>query len=238
MKRILKIFAIGIVLGLALVALQRFFGLDEDVFMRGYWIAAPAIILAAALINILYNASYLRRLRRAVPLLEEDKPQEYIAAVKALLQTAKGRRMRSILTLNLAAGYVSAKEFDTAIPMLEGMDDKELWNSAARVVHRINLSMSCFETGQYQRAADLYRENEALLARYRENKIYGANIAILDAIAALVNRRYEEGEAILDRAVQTWPDPRFQRVFEEIRLTLGEMRDQEPAADGEETSGC
>ncbi len=59
--------------------------------MRGYWIAAPAIIIGAVLINVFYNLVYLNKMRKIAKLLREQKPQEYIDGIEALLKTAKGK---------------------------------------------------------------------------------------------------------------------------------------------------
>ena len=40
MKRIMKIFIIGVCIGIVALLIQKSFHIDEDVFMRGYYIAA------------------------------------------------------------------------------------------------------------------------------------------------------------------------------------------------------
>ena len=57
MKRILRIVSFGICLGLVLLIVQKGFQIDEEIFMHTYWIIAPAIIIGAVLVNVLYNIS-------------------------------------------------------------------------------------------------------------------------------------------------------------------------------------
>ena len=124
--------------------------------------------------------------------------------------------MRNILELNLAAGYIEAKQFDIAIPMLEKLSHERLSGSSVNVVHKINLCLSYFETAQYEKAITVYNENQGLFQQYRHHKIYGGNIAILDIIAAIINEQYNQAEELLDTAKKMYDDPRLQKSFREI----------------------
>ncbi len=59
MKKIAKILIIGICFGLTLLVLKIIFGIDDADFMRGYWIAAPAIVVDVLIINVFYNLFFL-----------------------------------------------------------------------------------------------------------------------------------------------------------------------------------
>ena len=122
-----------------LLLLKISFGIDDAAFMHGYWIAAVAIVLGAVLINVCYNLIYFNKVKKIAKLLSEEKPQEYIDGIENLLKTAKGKILRNILELNLAAGYIEAKQFDIAIPMLEKLSHERLSGSSVNVVHKINL---------------------------------------------------------------------------------------------------
>lgn len=91
MKHILKVIGIGVVLGLVLLFFKQVLNLPEDVFMKYYWIFGVGVIVAAVLFNILYIRGYQKKMKAAALLLEQSKPQEYIKAVEALRQKAKGR---------------------------------------------------------------------------------------------------------------------------------------------------
>ena len=136
----------------------------------------------------------------------------WIAAVAIVLV----KILRNILELNLAAGYIEAKQFDIAIPMLEKLSHERLSGSSVNVVHKINLCLSYFETTQYEKAITVYNENQGLFQQYRHHKIYGGNIAILDIIAAIINEQYNQAEELLDTAKKMYDDPRLQKSFREI----------------------
>ena len=224
MKKKVKIIVLGFCLGLGLVAIQIILQIDKDVFMTGYWIAALIALTGVLLVNILYNVSYQRRMKQIAPLLEAGRPQEYIAGVERLLETAKGQNLRKILTMNLAAGYIDLKQFNKAIELLEGISDKKLVGTAVKTVYRLNLCTCYFQTAQGEKALALYRDSQKVFEPQRGGKLYGGNIAILDMLAAIQGKEYDRAEALLDRARQTWPDTRFQAAFQEVANTLSEIK--------------
>lgn len=216
MKRIMKIFILGVCIGIVALLIQKSFHIDEDVFMRGYYIVAIVIIIGAVLFNILYNRYYFKKVRVLSEQLLEEKPQAYIEGIQTLLKTAKGRYLQNTLRLNLTAGYMEQKRFDEAIEILEGLSDKQRKGAVVNVVYCINLFICYFETNQYEKATALYQANAQLLQKFRGRKSYGANIAILDALMAIMKKEYLEAEDLLEKAKQTYDAPQFQKAFQEI----------------------
>ncbi len=214
-------------MGFGLAGIQIILQIDKAVFMTGYWIAALVVLTGVLLVNILYNVSYQRRMKQIAPLLEAGKPQEYIEGVEQLLKTAKGQSLKTILTMNLSAGYIDLKEFDKAIELLEGISDKKLVGTAVKTVYRLNLCTCYFNTDQGEKALKLYNDSQKIFEAQRGGKLYGVNIAILDMLAAIQNRRYDQAEELLDRARQTWGEPRFQEAFQEIENTLTEIKKEQ-----------
>lgn len=224
MKRILKIFIIGVCIGIVALLIQKFFHIDEDVFMRGYYIVAIVIIIGAVLFNILYNRYYFKKVRDLSEQLLEEKPQAYIEGIQTLLKTAKGRYLQNTLRLNLTAGYMEQKRFEEAIQILEGLSNKQRKGAVVNVVYCINLFICCFETNQYEKATALYQANAQLLQKFRGGKSYGANIAILDIQTAIIKKDYEEAEDLLEKAKQTYDTPQFQKAFQEISAKLNGIK--------------
>lgn len=227
MKRIWKIIVIGVCSGLVLVALQMALHIDRDVFLRWYWAAAAVVVLGAVLVNVGYNIFYQKRMQKLVPLLEAQKPREYIAGVEQLLKTAKGQSLRNILTMNLSAGYIDLKEFSKAIELLEGISDRRLVGTAVKTVCRLNLCTCYFQTGQGEKALALYRDSQSIFEAQRKGGLYGGNIAIVDILAAVQKQEYSQAERLLDRARRTWDAPRFQEAFQEIEQVLTEIKKEQ-----------
>ena len=208
MKRIMKIFIIGVCIGIVALLIQKSFHIDEDVFMRGYYIAAIVIVIGAVLFNILYNRYYFKKVRVLSEQLLEEKPQAYIEGIQTLLKTAKGRYLQNTLRLNLTAGYMEQK--------LEGVSEKQRKGAVVNVVYCINLFICYFETNQYEKATALYQANTQLLQKFRGGKSYGANIAILDTLMTIMKKDYQEAEDLLEKAKQIYDAPPFQKAFQEI----------------------
>lgn len=227
MKRIWKIIVIGVCSGLVLVALQMALHIDRDVFLRWYWAAAAVVVLGAVLVNVGYNIFYQKRMQKLVPLLEAQKPREYIAGVEQLLKTAKGQSLRNILTMNLSAGYIDLKEFSKAIELLEGISDRRLVGTAVKTVCRLNLCTCYFQTGQGEKALALYRDSQSIFEAQRKGGLYGGNIAIVDILAAIQKQEYSQAEQLLNRARRTWDAPRFQEAFQEIEQVLTEIKKEQ-----------
>lgn len=216
MKRIMKIFILGVCIGIVALLIQKSFHIDEDVFMRGYYIVAIVIIIGAVLFNVLYNQYYFKKVRILSEQLLEEKPQAYIEGIQTLLKTAKGRYLQNTLRLNLTAGYMEQKRFGEAIEILEGLSEKQRKGAVVNVVYCINLFICYFETNQYEKATALYQANTQLLQKFRRGKSYGANIAILDTFMAIMKKDYQEAEDLLEKAKQTYDAPPFQKAFQEI----------------------
>lgn len=227
MKQALKIIAFGVCLGLILVFIQITFQIEKNAFIRGYWIIAPAIVIGAVLFNVIYNISYQRKMRRIAALLDAGEQKEYIAEVEKLLQTAKGESLRNILKLNLAAGYIDIKQYDTAINMLEELADKRLSGSAPKMIRRLNLCMSYFYAAQYDKATKLYDESQRFFEPYRSSAAYGASIAVVDVLAAVRNEEYDRANQLLDKAKESWKNPRFQNAFQELSAFIIEQRNEQ-----------
>ena len=108
------------------------------------------------------------------------------------------------------------KRFEEAIEILEGLSHKQRKGAVVNVVYCINLFICYFETNQYEKATALYQANTQLLQKFRGGKSYGANIAILDTLMAIMKKDYQEAEDLLEKAKQTYDAPQFQKAFQEI----------------------
>lgn len=220
MKRIGKVFLFGVCLGLVLVLIQNSFQIPEDVFMKGYWIAAIVVVLGALIINISYNLYYTAKMKKLLPLLFGGEPRGYIEGMEALIKTAKGKTLRSTLELNLAAGYMEEKDYGTAISLLEAVELRQLRVDSARVVRAINLCESYFLAGQTEKAQTLYDSSRPLFAKFRTGKLYGGNIAIVDVLEEISRGEFHQAKILLDKAKSTYEEPYLQKAYEEIGAIL------------------
>lgn len=220
MKRIGKVFLFGVCLGLVLVLIQNSFQIPEDVFMRGYWIGAIVVVLGALIINISYNLYYTAKMKKLLPLLFGGEPRGYIEGMEALRKSAKGKTLRGTLELNLAAGYMEEKDYETAISLLEAVEPRQLRVDSARVVRAINLCESYFLAGHTEKAQTLYDSSRPLFAKFRTGKLYGGNIAIVDVLEEISRGEFHQAKILLDKAKSTYQEPYLQKAYEEIGAIL------------------
>ena len=104
-KRVLKIVGLGLLFGVAMVAVMEFFRIDRGLFIKWYWIIAAVFLAVVVAVNVLYNNGYRKKVAALLPLLKENKTEEYLKGMEVLLDSAKGERLREGLRLNIAAGY-------------------------------------------------------------------------------------------------------------------------------------
>lgn len=180
MKRVKAVIVVGICLGIVLLAVQTGMGIDSDVFMRNYWMAAPFLVIGTVVIYVGYQVYYQRKMQKLAGLLAQGKAKEYVDEMLKLRESARGKDLRNVIDLNLAAGYVESKQYGAAVMILESLREEDIGNENLRVVYCINLCMSYFESGRKEKARKLYGENRELFEKYRGGKMYGECIGKLD----------------------------------------------------------
>lgn len=216
---IIVIIVLCAVLGVALGLIQRRFQIDLLRVLIGCWIVSLVCWLAWAL----YNLSYWRKLQALLPLLRGEKAREYIRGVEKLLQTAKGKGLKTSLRLNLAVGYMEVQEFDTARSLLEELSDKQLNKDTLRLIRCVNLFQCYFQVGRYDEGLALYHANRSLLQWYENDEAQGGGVAVVNILAAIQEGRREEAQRLLDAARNTWSDPRFQTAAQKIEDVLAQQ---------------
>lgn len=219
MKHILKVIGIGVVLGFVLLFFKQVLNLPEDVFMKYYWIFGVGVIVAAVLFNILYIRGYQKKMKAAALLLEQGKPQEYIKAVEALRQKAKGRHLQNLFALNLSAGYCDLKEYKKAIELLKSLENARLYQNL-KLVYTINLCVCYFYDGQTEKALALYESGQKLFRSPVATKLYGGNIAVLDVFALIAQGELDRAKKLLTTARGAWFDSCLQADFEYLEEKL------------------
>ena len=170
----------GICLGIVLLAVQIGMGIDSDVFMRNYWMAALVLVIGVVAVYAGYQVYYQRKMQKLAGLLAQGKAKEYVDGMMKLRESAKGKNLRNVIDLNLAAGYVESKQYGAAVMILESLREEDIRNENLRVVYCINLCMSYFESGRTEKARKLYEESRGIFEKYRGGELYGECIGKLD----------------------------------------------------------
>ena len=113
-----------------------------------------------------------------------------------------------MLTINLSAGYCRLGQYDKAAELLEHLSNVKL-SGVLKLVHCINLCYCYFYLKQTDRAMALYESSQGVFNPYRNNKLYGGNIAVLDIFAAIGMKDYARAAELLQTAKSTWDESRF-----------------------------
>lgn len=222
-KRVLKIVCIGLLVGLALVAVQEYFKIDHDLFMKWYIVAAVVFLAAVVAVNVIYNNGYRKKVAALLPLLKENRTEEYIKGMEALEETAKGERLREGLRLNIAAGYSRLKQYDRSIPILEELLDKPM-SGFSKVVLRHNLCLDYFYSGQTERALELYDKSAGMMEKYKDAPDFGGPLAALKIRALIAGGRKTEARELLEEAEKRWTSPSLEEDYKEIKGMLEEKK--------------
>lgn len=225
MKRILKIFAMGLVFGTLLLIVQRALGIPQDVFLQYYWVFGTVVIVSAVLYNHLYIGRYVKKMKSAAALLNAGRIDDYIETVGQLRHKAKGRYLKNLFTVNLSVGYCDRGEYDQAIELLESLWGARLYG-VVKMVHRLNLCGCYFYADQADKAMALYQKSQREFRLYRKTKLYGGNIAVLAIFAAIYNNELSHAAQLLKSAREAWDHPRLQDDYryleEKLQQELGE----------------
>lgn len=224
LKKISIVIGVGFCIGVILVIMKNIFHVEDDIFWRWYFAIAAVVIIGAVVFNLCYNYFYLKKARKLMEQLWKDKPLEYVEKMKELRKTAKGKGLKFMLDLNLAFGYIAANQFHEAIAILEPLSQKKPRSSQFRMIQCLELSLSYFKVEQYENALKVYKENTQLFAKYRGHKIYGAQIALLDILAALIEQQYQKAEELLKKAMEIYQNPYMQQDFREISSFLQKVQ--------------
>ncbi len=209
MKRLLIIFALGLIIGILLLIVQQVFQIPKDVFMHYYWILGAVVVVGAVLFNLFYVRNYQKKMKAAAALLDSGKTDEYIKVVGALRRNAKGRYLKNLFIVNLSAGYCDLKEYGKAIELLESLSDERLYG-ILKLVHRLNLCGSYFYNHQPEKAMAMYMSSQKEYGPYRESKMYGGYIAVLDVFAAIEIGELSRAKELLEAARGSWNNPHLQ----------------------------
>ena len=215
---------IGLILGAAIVMLQRRFRLDPKLTVTAY----IAVIVLCLAFNLVYNSRYLKKANALLPFLESGKTGEFISTMESLIQKAKGQKLKELLRLNLSAGYGRAGQHDRAIELLEDLPEKP-FPKQFKMVRRMNLCGSYFAVGENAKGLELYRASQECFEPFRADLPYSRNLAALDISAAAAEGDYHRARELLAHAKSTLSEDEYQTIFHELegKVTAGQAASDE-----------
>lgn len=181
------------------------------------YVGVPVVLVLGVYAANVYRSSCLEKMNALLPLLAEKRVREYTEAMEKLLKASKGQRLKTLLTMNLASGYMAAEDYEQALALLENLPAAKLRGVEEKLSYIINRCKCCFETGQDEKMMELYSTNLPLFRNYGGNADISCQIKLLDIMAAIIDRDYARSESLLEEAMKTYKDQDIQAYL--LRLS-------------------
>ena len=223
MKRVLKIIALGVLIGIFMLVIQFTLQIPKDTFMFYYKIFGAVVIFGAVLFNYIYIHAFQKKMKKAAVVLEKGKPQEYIELVEGMRQRAKGRFLKHVIDVNLSAGYFKLQDYEKSIALLEGLLGQRLYGGL-KMVQRLNLCAAYFYSGQTEKALALYEDSQKTLKPYRKSTLYGGNIMVLDIFAQIEQGALALAGETLTIAKEAYSTPSLQEDYNFLEAKLQQLQ--------------
>lgn len=195
MKRFLIIIIGGIAYGMALLFCGNIFELRDTQMKLLYICSAIAIFIITLTINLVYNFIYARKINKLIPLLEEEKYDDYIDKMTAIRNKVKSKYIRDTAQLNLTPALMGKKEYIAAVKILEELESDVRKVPLSDMVRRLNLCFCHFYLKNYDKAEALYINSKELFDRYKNIEIYHKNFVLLDLFMDICCRGKKDGLA-------------------------------------------
>lgn len=195
MKRFLIIIIGGIAYGMALLFCGNIFELSDSQMKLLYICSAIAIFIITLTINLVYNYIYARKINKLIPLLEEEKYDDYLDKMTAIRNKVKSKYIRDTAQLNLSPALLGKKEYTTAVKILEELESDVRKVPLSDMVRRLNLCFCHFYLKNYDKAEALYINSKELFDRYKNIEIYHKNFVLLDLFMDICCRGKKDGLA-------------------------------------------
>ena len=195
MKRLLIIIPLGIIYGIALNLCRKVYNLSNSQMMWVYICSAIAIFISTLTINLVYNYIYARKINKLIPLLEEEKYDDYLDKMTAIRNKVKSKYIRDTAQLNLSPALMGKKGYTAALKILEELESDVRKVPLSDMVRRLNLCFCHFYLKNYDKAEALYINSKELFDRYKNIEIYHKNFVLLDLFMDICCRGKKDGLA-------------------------------------------
>ena len=149
------IIVLGIVYGCILLFCKKILNLSSKDMTRLYICSSIAILAVTAIVNLVYNFIYARKINRLIPL-------------------------RTIAQLNLTPALIENGEYTSAVAILEKIENNMRKFPLGDMVRRLNLCMCYFYLKDYDKAEVLYTNSKSIFEKYRDHEEYKKHFVVLD----------------------------------------------------------
>jgi tetratricopeptide (TPR) repeat protein len=221
MKRVSRIVIMGVAYGGALLICKWVFKLSTKQVMWLYIWSAAAIIIISALVNLVYNVVYSKKINQLIPLLNEGKCDEYLKEMTAIRDRVKSKHLKNLAQLNLTPALIEKKEYRHAADILEGLEGAVQKFPSAEMVRRLNLCFCYFYLKDYDKAETLYENSKPVFEKFRDHETYHKHFVVLELFRDICgNGNKDEAAERLKEARETYTDKNLIGDFEYLETLL------------------
>lgn len=223
-RRIRNIILSGTLFGGILLMLRFIFRLSEEMVWKYYIIASIIILVGAMGINIIWQVNLMKKLKSFEKYLkEEGNPDKFIEENEKLLQTMKSDYNRTIIKINLSAGYCDKEEYETAKNILLSEPIKQV-KGINKVIYYINLAYIYFRLEENQKALSILEQQKKEFSDFEKNLSLGGHITVLKIFQNIAENQLEEAQNLLTIAKDKWDDKRLLKDWEYLQTTINQRQ--------------
>ena len=187
------IIVLGIVYGCILLFCKKILNLSSKDMTRLYICSSIAILVVTAIVNLVYNFIYARKINRLIPLLKEGETKQYFEKMTEIKNKVKSKHIRTIAQLNLTPALIENGEYTSAVAILEEIENNMRKFPLGDMVRRLNLCMCYFYLKDYDKAEVLYTNSKSIFEKYRNHEEYKKHFVVLDLFMDICCNDKEDG---------------------------------------------
>lgn len=226
MKSFKKSLLYGVTIGILMVVTIKTFNIDPELVKKNYlWVAITIIALVAG-INLGYNIIYMNKMKKLMPLFSQKRYKDFVTEVDKLLLKAKGNYLRSVLKINQSSAYINLDEFNKAENVLKSIDIGGLKSDDIQIIYWINMCTLKYNKKNFDGFRKSYEEGKKVFEKYKDNPHYRENIMRITMNAKVVDKKFDEAQAILDNLKETYKTEELKKEYDRLQKTLDDIKNK------------
>lgn len=226
MKKHLGYILLGALIGMAIVVasyvVSTIFNIKSEYITNFLVIVGLIILVVGFIYNMIYVSKYRKRTYQQIELLNNHQADLALKDMQDMyheLEKKGPKNLLQLVKLNMSAAHCDLKEYDKALNLLLEISDNDLATNE-RFIHQLNICACYFYLDRAQEAVAIYEQNEKLFDKFRENKIYGGNVAVITIFVLLAKNEKAKAKKLYEESRKKWHNPRLDDDFAYIEKQI------------------
>lgn len=226
MKKVYKVLAAGIGLGLLITILSIAFKWEEDKVLYYYWRIGFVILLIILIVNTCYYFYKVKQIKKLMKLFEEEKYQSFVDQMEKLIAKTKVKTIKNIMKLNLGAGYIELKDPKKTLEIYKTLDPKKLSSKELKLVYWLNTMVSYFRLEDYKNFKIAYKDNGEILKAFENNKNYSNSIQEVYILKAILDEDLDQAREKLEELKNKSTKAKSKDDYENLEKLINEKQER------------